>query len=194
MFDIQDLIGTKYKVSGHLQQRGIADYIEGVVRDVIISRHNGAPARSKRSIEDVMVGESTYVDIKTRDIHADFSMPNLISIERLRKLYSIPSNELVFIFVDYALETNDKQSGDNWTFETLAVIKKIEIRAVETISWDNMHIQALGKGQLQLKNAAEPIKLYRHGRLEWMGDLKTEALAFIDKQQAKLCKYRENWV
>ena len=194
MFDIQDLVGSKYQLSSHLQQRGIADYIEGVVRDVIISRHNGAPARSKRSIEDVMVGESTYVDIKTRDINANFSMPNLISIERLRKLYSSPDNELVFVFIDYSLETNDTLVGDNWTFETYAVIKSVEIRSIETISWESMHIQALGKGQLQLKNAANPIKIYKLSRQEWMAQLRAESLIFIDKQLSKLCKYRENWV
>ena len=194
MFDIQDLIGKKFRASKHLQQRGIADLIEGIVVDTIILRHGGKAASSKRSIEDVMVGDSTYVDIKTRDVHADFSMPNLISIERLRKLYGNPSNELVYIFVDYALETDDKLVGNSWTFETWAVIKKVEIRHIETISWDNLHIQALGKGQLQLKNAADPIKLYRHDRGDWMVNLTREALNFIDKQQAKLCKYRENWV
>ena len=196
MFDIQDLIGSRHRLTKHLQQRGIADHIEGVVRDVIIDRHDGAPARSKRSIEDVMVGESTYVDIKTRDINADFSMPNLISVERLRKLYSDPKNELVLIFVDYAVERNElfDVPANNWTFETYAVINSIEIRPIETIDWSCMHIQALGKGQLQLKNAANPIKLYRYSRLEWVDQLKAETLIFIDKQLVKLCKYRENWV
>jgi hypothetical protein len=57
-----------------------------------------------------------------------------------------------------------------------------------------MHIQALGKGQLQLKNAANPTKLYRLGRLQWLAQLKSESLLFIDKQIAKLCKYREDLV
>ena len=194
MFDIQDLIGKKFRASKHLQQRGIADLIEGIVADTIILRHGGKAASSKRSIEDVMVGESTYVDIKTRDVNADFSMPNLISIERLRKLYSEPANELVFIFVDYSLETDDRLVGDNWSFETWAVIKKVEIRHIESISWTDMHIQALGKGQLQLRDASKPINLYPYSRLEWMQRLKSESLIFIDKQMAKLCKYRENWV
>ena len=193
MFDINDLIGAKYKISSHLQQRGIADYIEGTVRDVIIARHNGRPARSKRSIEDVMVGDFTYVDIKTRDVNADFSMPNLISIERLRKLYIDPKNELVLIFVDYAVETEEVDSA-MYSREKYAAIKSIEIRPIESISWESMHIQALGKGQLQLKNAANPTKLYRLGRLQWLAQLKSESLLFIDKQIAKLCKYREDLV
>ena len=193
MFDIQDLIGKKFTLSKHLQQRGIADLIEGAVVDTILMRHNGTPARSKRSIEDVMVGDTTYVDIKTRDINADFSMPNLISIERLRKLYKDPNNELVLVFVDYTLIDEDDDSA-MWTKRRFAVIKSIEIRPIESISWDSMHIQALGKGQLQLKNAAKPTKLYRLGRQQWLTQLNTEALAFIDKQLAKLCKYRQNWV
>lgn len=193
MFNIQDLIGKKFTVSKHLQQRGIADLIEGVVADTILMRHDGTPARSKRSIEDVMVGESTYVDIKTRDVNAEFSMPNLISIERLRKLYSDPKNELVLIFVDYAIETEEVDTAMYSRLRS-AVIKSVEIRPIETIDWSCMHIQALGKGQLQLKNAANPVSLYRLSRLEWMEQLKIESLNFIDKQLSKLCKYRENWV
>tara|TARA_E500000331_G_scaffold345054_1_gene382097 strand:- start:1070 stop:1651 length:582 start_codon:yes stop_codon:yes gene_type:complete len=193
MFNIQDMIGKKLTVSKHLQQRGIADLIEGAVCDTIQMRHGGTPARSKRSIEDVMVGESTYVDIKTRDINAEFSMPNLISIERLRKLYSEPENELVLVFVDYSVSTKER-SGPMYTQDTYATIESIEIRPIETIDWSCMHIQALGKGQLQLKNAANPVLLYRLSRLEWMKQLRAESLNFIDKQLSKLCKYRENWV
>jgi len=193
MFNIQDLIGKKFTISKHLQQRGIADLIEGLVADTIIMRHDATEASSKRSIEDVMVGDSTYVDIKTRDVNAEFSMPNLISIERLRKLYSDPKNELVLIFVDYAIETEEVDEA-MYSQIRHAVIKSIEIRPIETIDWSCMHIQALGRGQLQLKNAANPVTLWRLSRLEWMTQLKVESLNFIDKQLTKLCKYRENWV
>ena len=193
MFNIQDLIGKKFTISKHLQQRGIADLIEGLVADTITMRHDATEASSKRSIEDVMVGDSTYVDIKTRDVNAEFSMPNLISIERLRKLYSDPKNELVLIFVDYAIETEEVDEA-MYSQIRHAVIKSIEIRPIETIDWSCMHIQALGRGQLQLKNAANPVTLWRLSRLEWMTQLKVESLNFIDKQLTKLCKYRENWV
>tara|TARA_Y100001938_G_C8037996_1_gene404490 strand:- start:276 stop:857 length:582 start_codon:yes stop_codon:yes gene_type:complete len=193
MFNIQDLVGSKHRISRHLQQRGVADVIEDLVADLIITRHSGTPARSKRSIEDVMVGDTTYVDIKTRDINADFSMPNLISIERLRKLYTNPLNELVIIFVDYEIVTEENDQAI-YTQERYVIIRSVEIRPIETISWDNLHIQALGKGQLQLKDAHDPIKQYPYDRQEWMGTLKWAALDFIDKQQAKLCKYRQNWV
>ncbi len=192
MFDLDDLTETKFRVSKRLQQRGIADYIEGLVADTIIARHNAAHARSKRSIEDVMVGDSTYVDIKTTDINSNFSMPNLISVERLRKLYQDPENKLVYIFVEY--EVIDEELLDTLTQDKYAVIKSIEIRPIESISWDCMHIQALGNGQLQLKNAHDTIELYRLGRADWMKQLKSEVLIYIEKQLAKLCKYRENWV
>ena len=193
MFNIQDLVGSKHRISRHLQQRGVADVIEDLVADLIITRHSGTPARSKRSIEDVMVGDTTYVDIKTRDINADFSMPNLISIERLRKLYTNPLNELVLIFVDYEIVTEENDQSI-YTQERYVIIRSVEIRPIETISWDNLHIQALGKGQMQLKDAHDRIKQYPYDRQEWLGTLKWAALDFIDKQQAKLCKYRQNWV
>lgn len=160
MFDVQDLIGKKFRASKYLQQRGIADLIEGIVADTIILRHGGEAASSKRSIEDVMVGNSTYVDIKTRDVNADFSMPNLISIDRLRRLYDEPANELVYIFVDYEVLTEENDQAI-YTQERYVVIRSVEIRPIETISWDNLHIQALGKGQLQLKDAHNPIKIGR---------------------------------
>ena len=193
MFDLNDLTNTKFRVSRRLQQRGIADYIESLVADTLISRHNATQAGSKRSIEDVMVGDSTYVDIKTTDINANFSMPNLISIERLRKLYQNPENQLVYIFVDYEV-IDEELDASIYTQVKYAEIKSIEVRPIETISWCCMHIQSLGNGQLQLKNAHNTIKRYEHSRDEWLAQLKSEALLYIEKQLSKLCKYRENWV
>ena len=97
------------------------------------------------------------------------------------------------IFVDYEIVTEENDQAI-YTQERYVIIRSVEIRPIETISWDNLHIQALGKGQLQLKDAHDPIKQYPYDRQEWMGTLKWAALDFIDKQQAKLCKYRQNWV
>ena len=79
---------------GGLMQRGIADIIEVIVSDIILNLKDQSikesyEAKSKRSIEDVGLITTDYddikIDIKTHDSESDLSMPNLISISRIKK-------------------------------------------------------------------------------------------------------------
>ena len=83
-----------------LDQRGIASVIEHNVQHHFANQHifEYSEPSSVRSIDDftLSVGESTYlIDIKTHDGDREFSMPNLISTERLFKLYQDPKTKFL---------------------------------------------------------------------------------------------------
>jgi len=168
----------------NLMQRGIADLLEKYIVEEI---KNKSPKnvlvsvpKSKRSIEDILLqynNNNYYIDVKTINDDGKFNMPNLISIDRLRKLYKSDRNYFVLICVHYA----NKQ------------IINIEIHQIEKISFESIHIQNLGKGQLQLKNSQRNICKFNGTRSEWLRQLRENAIIFYDNLISKTKKLRESW-
>ena len=93
------------RVDKGIMQRGVGDIVEAHVRQLIIDNYpNARYPSSPRSIEDVelQLGEVLLkLDIKTHNLDATFSRPNLISIKRLSDYYTDPNNSLAYIFVSY---------------------------------------------------------------------------------------------
>lgn len=171
-------LNLKFPDSKNLQQRGIADKIEDACNQIISENFDlVSPARSNRSIEDVNIG-NVYVDHKSSDAARDFKMPNLISIDRLRKL----DRELIYNFIVY----DSKQK----------VILKTFALDVYELNWDHLKIQNLGKGQLQIVNMAKFIKSPKTEltKSEWLARLKTEAVAFYKKVQRDAQKREHEWL
>ena len=163
--------------STDIQQRGIADKLEGACNEIIKANFtNVAPPRSRRSIEDINV-EGTYVDHKSSDAALDFKMPNMISIDRLRKL----DRELIYNFIIY--DSNQKIIIDTFALN------------VYELNWDHLKIQNLGKGQLQISSMAEFLKSPRTTmtREEWQARLRVEAVKFYEKLLKKTAKNIELW-
>jgi len=169
-----------------LGQRGIADIIEMVVskacRDEFMFDELWTyyPARSKRSMEDFSLrgDKMTYwYDVKSHDLNGDFCMPNLISIDRLRRVINDDSQELVYIFVDYIM--ND--------------IKEIKFLPIHKISHQSLAIQNLGLGVLQLKNAHDPIIPFEGTKREWANEFSRMAIAFYEKQAKKFNQLKLKW-
>lgn len=163
--------------SKNLQQRGIADKIEDSC-NVIIKQNfeNVTSARSRRSIEDITVG-NCYIDHKTSDESLDFKMPNLISIDRLLKL----DKELIYNFVIY--NSSSKK-----------IIRVFALNVFE-LNWEHLKIQNLGAGQLQISNMSEFLKSPKSAmtKEEWKLRLKTEAVKFYDKLIAKTNARKKKW-
>ena len=72
-----------HQIPPNAGQRSIADIIENHIIEEYVAK-GGIRPKSVRTIEDVAY-EDKLIDIKTRDIGRDFSMPNLISVDRLMK-------------------------------------------------------------------------------------------------------------
>ena len=184
----KDLVGVSIDTK-NLQQRGIADRIEDIVCSQVMKLKSTGlvveAATSKRSIEDIQIkqGLELYkIDIKSHDVNSDFSMPNLVSIDRLRKFYEKDTNFLVYIFVDYK------------TVGTTTTIEKIEVRLVEELDWSIVAIQNLGKGQLQIKNMNSDLVFITPNRAVWMATLKTNATNYYNKLIQKIERYKKEWI
>jgi hypothetical protein len=181
---LSELIGSQIDSNG-LQQRGIADKIEELVCNKIKTINtNGLlveDASSKRSLEDIQVtdenGNLYKLDIKTHDINADFSMPNMVSVARLLNFYQSETNNLAYIFVDYKEENN------------ITEITNIIIKLVEELSWDMLAIQNLGKGQLQIKDMNSELIFIEPNREVWVQQLKVNMVEHYNKTIRKFQRY-----
>ena len=181
---LSELIGNQIDSNG-LQQRGIADKIEELVCNKIKTiNRNGLlveDASSKRSLEDIQItdeNDNLYkLDIKTHDINADFSMPNMVSVARLLNFYQTETNNLAYIFVDYKEENN------------ITEITDITIKLVEELSWDMLAIQNLGKGQLQIKDMNSELIFIEPNREVWVQQLKVNMIEHYNKTIRKFQGY-----
>ena len=171
----------------NLEQRGYADMIEKLVAAEAKSFNPSQfkEARSKRSVEDFSFqgNLTTWYDVKSFDVDSDFSMPNLISIDRLRKVMADPNQELVYILVDYRLDHTNRD----------VVVQNVEFRPIYTIDPSVLAIQNLGKGVLQVKNMHNSLDRYTGTKEEWMNAISIMAHNFYAKQISKFKKLQSTW-
>ena len=167
----------KFPDAKNLQQRGIADKIEDACNEIIQAHFaNVKSATSRRSIEDISI-DNTYIDHKTSDAALKFKMPNMISIDRLRKL----DRDLIYNFVVY--DSDKKQ-----------IITTFALNVYE-LNWDHLAIQNLGKGQLQISNMVEFLKSPKTNltKEQWLDKLKNEAILFYEKVKKSAEKRQKEW-
>ena len=181
-------IRLDYQVDKNLMQRGIADIIEQDVSKIILDIKSNIikesyEAKSKRSIEDVGLITNDYddvkIDIKTHDTESELSMPNLISIARLKKFYENDKNLLVYVFVKYINHGNNVQ------------ITQVKVKPIEQINWDCLTIGNLGKGQLQITDMNKISFQNFMTRKDWMERLSYDAIIYYQKL---IDKIQNNWI
>ena len=183
------LQNRKFPVAAHADQRAIGDCLEGEAREIarLVAAEtlvNFRPAASRRTLEDFRLEtgkHALFADVKTRNLGASFSMPNLASITRIRKLYANPAQELAFLFIEYS------RNGSN-----LQVVSA-EPRLLHEICWTSLHIQNLGLGQLQLRNARETPARTDQGRTAWLETLTEHAQEFCRAQSLKFERELQKW-
>lgn len=171
------------------QQRTVGDLIEKKVSEIILSSTSNLitekkKARSKKSIEDVTIisdGITYYIDPKTHNIGSDFSMPNLTSIDKLKKLFLSSKEELIYVFVSYSISEN------------YVVIEDIKVFFIWEIDISVLGVGALGKGQLQIKNANKDIIFTNKGKYEWYEDFKILVQNYLKKQLKKINNQISEW-
>lgn len=171
----------------NLEQRGYADMIEKLVAEE--AKKNSPSqfhaARSKRSIEDFSYQDTKQVwyDVKSFDVDSDFSMPNLVSIDRLRKVMADDDQDLVYILVHYKLDHKKRK----------VTIEDIEFRPVYTIDPEVLAIQNLGKGVLQIKNMHNSLDRFDGTKEEWLDKISVMAYNFYSKQITKFKTLQKVW-
>jgi hypothetical protein len=182
-----EFLNKNYNTSS-LMQRGVGDIIETKIANFLLSYESTnfivEEATSKRSIEDVKLtkGKEVYfIDVKTHDVDSDFSMPNLVSIDRIRKTLPNKDNFILYVFVDYKTTDNITQIID------------IKVFYIEDLDWSILSIANLGLGQLQIKDANKSLQFTQIGRDAWLAVLKSNALSYYDKQKEKIDEYKKLW-
>jgi len=214
---LTELITTNLKdfdlVEG-AEQRTIGDLIEHQTINIIKENQGEIiqkvkPAKGKKSTEDVaFINENVkyLLDLKSHNVEADFSMPNLISIEKLRKLLTNrkkekkekkpakkptkkpikikkpePIQELIYVLIDYKIESN------------IVKIKSVKVVFVWEMDMTMLVIGALGNGQLQIKNLNKDLIFTTEGKKIWFQKLKVEVKEFLEKQIIKIKKLQAEW-
>ena len=171
-------------------QRTVGDLIENKISDILFNSDSELISekrepRSKKSIEDVTLvsgGVLYYIDPKTHDTNSDFSMPNLTSIDKIKKLFSSNEQELIYVFVSYGLDNG------------MVVISDIKVFFIWELDISILGIGALGKGQLQIKNANNELVFTNKGKEEWFEDFKKLVQEYLKKQITKTNKQISEWV
>jgi hypothetical protein len=171
------------------QQRTVGDLIEHKVLDILNSSTSQLisekkKARSKKSIEDITLisnGVTYYIDPKTHNKESDFSMPNLTAITKLKKLFSKEKKELIYVFVGYTIENKT------------VIVENINVCFVWELDISMLGVGALGKGQLQIKDAHDTLVLTNKGKDEWFKDFKVLVQQYLKKQIIKINKQILEW-
>ena len=135
-------------------------------------------------MEDVSVfsnGVRYMLDPKSHNVDSEFSMPNLTSISKIKKLYRTPNEELLYVFVDYQIEGQT------------VLIKDIKVLFLWELDMSILGIGALGKGQLQIKNLNHDLVISTEGKEDWYDKLKVEVNKYLDKQIIKIAKQKKEW-
>ena len=171
------------------QQRTIGDLVEKKVIEIILQNQNPIInevklSTGKKSMEDVSVvsdGVTYMLDPKSHNVDSEFSMPNLSSISRIKKLFDNDKKEMMYVFVDYRI------------FGQVVRIEDIKVLYLWELDMSMLGIGALGKGQLQIKNLNKELVVSDEGKQIWYGKLKTQVKEYLAKQIKKIEKQKKEW-
>ena len=175
--------------SKFLDQRGIASLIENYIQGEFANDEvfEYTEPESVRSIDDftlVQDGHTYLMDVKTHDEDRKFSMPNLISVERLYKLYqSNPSTSFCLIIAKYQEYGKDQK-----------IINDVIVLPIENISWESLSVQNLGNGQIQITNLNKPILKFKGTRKQWMAEFTLQTVKFNERLKNKLEQRTKKWI
>jgi hypothetical protein len=172
------------------EQRTYADLLQKKAVDILFDSKNDLVtetrrAKSKRTIEDVtLISQKKlfYIDIKTHDLNSEFSMPNLTSINRIRKVFNSDKKELVYTLVSYVLE-ND-----------MLIVKDVEVFFIWELEPTILSVGALGLGQLQIKDANKELIFTTIGKMAWYSEYVKLVQVYLQKQKIKIEQQILEWV
>lgn len=185
---LKKLEGTTLNIPTKASQRTVADEIEMMCCAIAAKefKNEYVAAKSVRSVDDFSIVVGDYVimaDVKSHYVQDEgFSMPNLISVKRLKNILEDPTKELIYIFVDYTRQG------------TKVTLTEVKVLSVYQIDWQDLTIGALGLGQLQIKNANNAINESMVGREVWFQILKTKTIEFYNKELNKIQKQIDFWI
>ena len=191
--EIEKLLKEKlqdFPLNKKREQRVVGEELEIKTKEIVKKEDpvNYKEPLTNRTIDDftlVSNGRTHLYDVKSHFIQkkGGFSMPNLISVKRLRDdVLMDESITLSYIFIHYEREEDGK-----------VIIKDVYVKYIWELDWSILRIGALGKGQLQIKNANKKFKDTKIGREKWFQELKKEVIAFYKKELPKMKDECKTW-
>ena len=179
---------SNFELDEQFEQRSVGDKIENDCKEIAkrFFESNYINPRSKKSLEDFTLkfGDTiNWIDVKTHFIQdvAGFSMPNLVSIDKLKTSLKNDNENIIYIFVSYKRENG------------VITIEDVYLKYVWELDWSILGIGNLGKGQLQIKNANKEVIFTNEGREVWGKKLNIEAIKFYNKRILKIKKEILKW-
>ena len=179
----------EFSVSDYLSHHSVGDIMENYCCNRALDHFGSSciKSKSKRSIEDFTILQDkiiNYYDVKAHHIQGNkkgFSMPNLVSIKRLKKLIKDGNKTLNYIFIDYTRDGNK------------IMVVDAKVVNIYEIGWSNLTIGSLGYGQLQIKDNNKKVEIVPYDKESWEMNLKKMATNFYIKQIAKYEKQIKIW-
>ena len=119
-----------FDLNDEFEQRSVGDKIENdckqIAKEHFSSTYKGP--RSKKSLEDFSIIENQHTnwfDVKTHFIQSTegFSMPNLVSVDKLKRSLQNDNESIIYIFVSYKRE-NGK-----------VLIQSVKLKYIWEIDW-----------------------------------------------------------
>lgn len=174
---VTSIVGAKFNALKSTNQRAYADYLEFYACKLIEDAYPDLykASTSVRSPEDFMLGD-ILVDVKTRCINREFSMPNLISVDRASKILADQTRDIWYWFIDYEVHADG----------TFSIVSS-DLTPIWHLNWEALSIQNLGLGQIQISNWAM-LKDPAPARAFWCLNLTKRTREFYVRLQQKLEK------
>lgn len=163
------------RAAGDAIQIIVSDQLQEILGDLSITY---TAQFARRAMADLAFTDAKgfyyAVDVKTHRIGTQFSMPNLVSVERLTRFYEKDQNYFVVLFVSYALQA------------TRVLVDQVHFVPIEFLSWSCLTLGALGWGQIQIANSNSITVNAGYSRKNWMLELCDRMLRFYPREINKI--------
>ena len=121
-----------------------------------------------------------FINVITHRQETHFNMPNITSVDRLKKLYDNDKYVFVILLITYSESKPNKNILD------------VKFFPIEFYSWSCLTLGALGSGQIQIKNASAITEIPQNSRKEWMLEFYDRLDEFYVNEADKTVKRMKN--
>jgi len=163
--------------------RAVGDAIEGILGEsfqAIVGAHCAEYSSdfARRAMADLAFKDADdfyyVVDVKTHRSDTKFSMPNLISVERLARFYEDDKDYFTILMVSYTVE------------DLRVIVSGVQFAPIEFLDWNCLTVGALGWGQIQIANTHRITVNPGYSRRKWMIELCETMLEFYPREIVKI--------
>ncbi len=151
------------------------EFIHFLPKNLLQEYNESFARRSMADFAFLDIDNNFYaIDCKTHNIHTNFNMPNLTSVERIARFYEDRKNYFMLLMIAYQIKKQKVRA------------EKCIFAPIEYIDWSCLTIGALGWGQVQISNSNQITINPKQTRKTWMLNLCETVLSFYPREIAKI--------